>query len=403
MTEYTLEDQAVKDKLYKLIDEKHDKMIEIRHYLHQHPEVSFEEKETGKYIADFYKNMDVKVEDNYGDGYGVVVTIDTGNPGKTIALRADFDALPVQEETGLPYASVNDGAMHACGHDGHTAYMLILAESLYEMRSDLTGKIKIVHQPAEETPPGGAQGMIEAGVLDGVDAILGVHMWAPIPYGTVECTTGPVMAGRSSFKMTIHGKGGHGSAPHLANDANVAASFFVTAAQTIVSRRVNPFDMATLTIGNFDGRGSFNVIKDSVFLEGDVRFMKDETCAVVEKNFKNLVKGMEIMFDVKIDLFYNNDYPVLNNDKELTEKIQKSLENGGIKEIKHLDFEGRESASEDFAYFTQNIPGTYMFVGEMPDDGVFYPHHSPKFIANEKALGLTAKAVGAATLDLLNN
>lgn len=370
---FTMEDQNLKNKLFKKIDEKTDRMIEIRRYLHQYPEISFDEKDTGAYIADFYKNKAVKVEKNFGGGYGIVVTIDSGHPGKTIALRADFDALPVQEQTGLKYASKNKGTMHACGHDGHTAYMLILAESLYELKDNFNGKIKIIHQPAEETPPGGALGMVKAGVLDNVDAIYGVHGWAPIPCGTIQCTKGPVMTGRSSFKMTIHGRGGHGSAPHLANDANVAASYFVTIAQSIISRRVNPFDMATLTIGNFDGQGSFNVIKDSVFLEGDVRFMKDETCGVIEKNFKNIVHGLEIMFNVKIDLFYNNDYPVLNNDAELTKLTQNSLKNSHIKGLENLDFTTRNTASEDFAYFAKKIPAVYMFVGEMPDDGVFYP------------------------------
>ncbi|MCH4172256.1 MAG: amidohydrolase [Lactobacillus sp.] len=393
--------QTLKDKLYAKIEAKTDRMIAIRRQLHEHPELSFKEKATGDFIAKFYQDKDVKVQANFGDGYGVVVTIDSGKPGKTLALRADFDGLPVQEETGLPFASQNTGVMHACGHDGHTAYMLILAESLYELKDDWAGKIKIVHQPAEETPPGGALGMIEAGVLDGVDAIIGVHGWAPVPYGTVQCTAGPVMTGRSSFKMTIHGKGGHGSAPHLANDANVAASYFVTIAQTIISRRTDPFDMCTLTFGNFDGKGSFNVIKDAVFLEGDVRFMRDEAREIIETNFKRMVKGLELMFDVKVDLFYDSDYPVLNNDAELAATIQNSLRHSHIQELTNLDMVTRNTASEDFAYFAQKIPGVYMFVGEMPDDGIFYPHHSPKFVINEKALPLAAKTVGVAALDFL--
>lgn len=396
---------ALKEKLYKKIEEKTDRMIKIRRELHTFPEVSFHEKKTGAYIANFYKDMEkdpaVKVESNYGDGYGVVVTIDSGKPGKTIALRADFDGLPVKEETGLPFASTN-GAMHACGHDGHTAYMLILAESLFELKDEWAGKVKIVHQPAEEFPPGGAQGMLKAGVLDGVDAIIGVHGWAPVPYGTIECTVGPVMSGRQSFKMTIKGKGGHGSAPQLSNDAIVAASFFVQSAQTIISRRTDPFDMCTLNIGNFDGEGSFNVIKESVYLEGELRFLNVKEQPIMEKNFKMLVAGLEKMFGVKIDLFYQSDYPVLDNDETFTHMIQHSLKNSNIPELKTIDTTSRNSASEDFAYFSNTIPGVYLFVGEMPDDGVFYPHHSPQFILNEKALPLAAKAVGATTLDFLS-
>lgn len=394
--------QELKEKLYRKIDEKTPKMIKMRRYLHQHPELSFHEKNTSKFIADFYKGMDVKVETNYGDGYGVVVTIDSGKPGKTIALRADFDALPVEEATNLPFKSVNKGVMHACGHDGHTAYMLTLAAALYELRNEWSGVVKIIHQPAEEIPPGGAKGMVKAGVLKGVDYILGAHGMAPLKFGTIGCTTGPVMTGRQSFKMDIHGKGGHGSEPQMANDANVAASFFVVAAQTIVSRRTDPFHRTSLTIGDYEGKSSFNVIKETVHLEGELRFLNKADQPIMEKYFKKLVAGLETMFDVKVDLDYITDYPVLNNDEKLTKKVQKSLENSGIKALKKVDTTYRNSASEDFAYFSNEIPGTFIFYGEMPDDGVWYPQHSNKFLLNEKALPLAAKAVGAATLDLLS-
>lgn len=397
-----MENQSLKNKLYERIDELTPRMIEMRRYLHQHPELSFHEKMTGKYIADYYKDMDVKVETNYGDGYGVVVTIDSGKPGKTVALRADFDGLPVQEDTGLPFKSENDGVMHACGHDGHTAYMLTLVRALYELRNEWSGVIKIIHQPAEEIPPGGAKGMVKAGVLEGVDYVLGAHGMAPLEFGTIGCTVGPVMTGRQSFKMDIHGKGGHGSEPQMANDANVAASFFVVAAQTIVSRRVNPFHRCSLTIGDYEGKSSFNVIKETVHLEGELRFMNNEDQPIMEKYFKKLVKGLEVMFDVKVDLDYITDYPVLNNDEELTHKVEKSLKNSGIKEIKKVDTAYQNSASEDFAYFSNEIPGVFIFYGEMPDDGVWYPQHSSKFLLNEKALPLAAKAVGAAALDLLS-
>lgn len=393
--------EKVKSMLYKKIEEKTNKMIEIRRYLHQYPEISFEEEETSKYITDFYNNKDVKVERNFGDGYGVVVTIDSGRPGKTIGLRADFDALAIQEETGLPYASKRDGISHACGHDGHTAYMLILAESLYELRRKLKGKIKIIHQPAEEIPPGGALGMIKAGVLDDVDFVLGVHGWTPLPLGTISCTEGPVMTGRSSFKIKILGTGGHGAAPNLANDVNVAASYLVAILQTIVSRRVDPFDMATLTIGNLDGSGLFNVINDSIFLEGDVRYMTEDASEIIEKEFKRIISGFEIMFDVKVELFYESNYPVLNNDRQLTRFVQHSLINSDIEGLIELDTITQNSASEDFAYFAQKIPAVYFFVGQMPDEGQYFPHHHPKFNLNEKSLPLTAKAVGAAALDVL--
>ncbi len=223
--------------LVKRLQEKEEKMIEIRRHLHEHPELSFQESETPKYITDFYKDKDCEVKTNVGEN-GVKVTIDSGNPGKTIAIRADFDALPIQEDTGLSFASKNDGVMHACGHDAHTAYMLILAETLIEMKDQFNGKVIVIHQPAEEMPPGGAKSMIEDGVLDGVDHVLGTHVMTNMEPGKVFYRPENVQTGRSYFKLTIQGEGGHGSSPHTANDAIVAGANFVTTAQTIVSRRL---------------------------------------------------------------------------------------------------------------------------------------------------------------------
>lgn len=391
----------IKNQLFDAIESKHDRLIAIRRYLHQHPEVSFHEKETAAYIAHFYQALDCHLETNVGDGYGIVVTIDSGKPGKTLALRADFDALPIQEETGLDYASINPGISHACGHDGHTAFMMILAETLIELKDQWQGTIKIIHQPAEEIPPGGAIGMIKAGVLEGVEAIFGVHHWVSLPFGTVAYSSGPVMSGRSSFKLTIKGKGGHGAAPHLANDANVAASFFMNVVQTIISRRVDPLEAATLTVGNMEGSGLFNVIKDQVLLEGDVRFNSQATCQVIEEQFKNMVQGLALMFDVETELTYENDYPYVYNDDLLTDFVHQSIQSAALSEIQHIDSHFRVMASEDFAYYTQEIPACYFFLGQMPDNGIYYPHHNPKFEINEKVLALSAKLMGNLAIDYL--
>lgn len=295
--------------LVERLREKEDRMIEIRRYLHQHPELSFKEVETPKYIADFYKDKDCKVETNIGQN-GVKVTIDSGKPGKTLAIRADFDALPIKEETGLPFASKNEGVMHACGHDAHTAYMLILAETLIEMKDQFKGNVVIIHQPAEEMPPGGAQGMIKDGVLDGVDHVLGAHVMSTMEAGKVFYKEGFVQAGRAYFKLTVHGKGGHGSSPHMANDAIVAGANFVTTAQTVVSRRLSPFETGVVTIGSFDGKGQFNVIKDRIEIEGDVRALTDDTRDTIEKELTRLVKGLESTFGVTCDFEFNKDYPL---------------------------------------------------------------------------------------------
>ncbi|MBY0098218.1 M20 family metallopeptidase [Mesobacillus maritimus] len=386
----------LRDEIMKKLDEKKKRIIEIRRYLHEHPELSFQEEQTAAYIADFYQNVPVdSVETNYGGERGIVVTIKGSKPGKTIAIRADFDALPIKEETGLSFASKNEGVMHACGHDAHTAYMLILAETLAELKDQLAGTIKVIHQPAEETPPGGAIGMIKAGVLDGVDAILGIHVMSNMKTGTIYYRSGNTQTGRAYFKIVIQGKGGHGSSPHLANDAIVAGSSFVMNLQTIVSRRINPFDPASVTIGNFDGKGSFNVIKDSVTIEGDVRTMSPETREMVETEVRTIAEGIEKMYGVKAVLEYKNDYPVLYNDPEITEQVRQALEQASIPEVEAVLETPPQPPSEDFAYYLEKVPGCFFYVGAAPETGEAYPHHHPKFEINEKSLLISAKAMAA--------
>lgn len=387
--------------LVERLREKEDRMIEIRRYLHQHPELSFKEVETPKYIADFYKDKDCKVETNIGQN-GVKVTIDSGKPGKTLAMRADFDALPIKEETGLPFASKNEGVMHACGHDAHTAYMLILAETLIEMKDQFKGKVVIIHQPAEEMPPGGAQGMIKDGVLDGVDHVLGAHVMSTMEAGKVFYKEGFVQAGRAYFKLTVHGKGGHGSSPHMANDAIVAGANFVTTAQTVVSRRLSPFETGVVTIGSFDGKGQFNVIKDSIEIEGDVRALTDDTRDTIEKELTRLVKGLESTFGVTCDFEFNKDYPALYNDPEFTSYVADTINNAEDNDIKGVEECEPQPPSEDFAFYAVELPSTFIYSGAAPEDGEIYPHHHPKFNISESSMLVAAEAVGTVVLDYLN-
>lgn len=387
--------------LVERLREKEDRMIEIRRYLHQHPELSFKEVETPKYIADFYKDKDCKVETNIGQN-GVKVTIDSGKPGKTLAIRVDFDALPIKEETGLPFASKNEGVMHACGHDAHTAYMLILAETLIEMKDQFKGKVVIIHQPAEEMPPGGAQGMIKDGVLDGVDHVLGAHVMSTMEAGKVFYKEGFVQAGRAYFKLTVHGKGGHGSSPHMANDAIVAGANFVTTAQTVVSRRLSPFETGVVTIGSFDGKGQFNVIKDRIEIEGDVRALTDDTRDTIEKELTRLVKGLESTFGVTCDFEFNKDYPALYNDPEFTSYVADTINNAEDNDIKGVEECEPQPPSEDFAFYAVELPSTFIYSGAAPEDGEIYPHHHPKFNISESSMLVAAEAVGTVVLDYLN-
>ncbi|MEB7745526.1 M20 family metallopeptidase [Staphylococcus equorum] len=387
-------------QLIDILKEKENRMIEIRRYLHQYPELSFHEEETPKYIEDFYKDKDCEVETNVGPN-GLKVTIDSGKPGKTIAIRADFDTLPIQEDTGLEFASKNEGVMHACGHDAHTAYMLILAETLIELKDQFKGKVVVIHQPAEEVPPGGAQAMIKDGVLDGVDHVLGVHVMSHMPSGNVYYREGNVQTGRDFFKLKVNGQGGHGSSPHTANDSIVAGAYFVNALQTIVSTRLNPFETGVVTIVSFDGKGQFNVIKDSIEVEGDVRALTDETKQTIKKEVKRLTDGLEAMFGVTCELEYNVDYPALYNDPEFTNFVVESIESADTDAIKGIERCEAQPPSEDFAYYAKAIPSTFIYAGAAPDNGDIHPHHHPKFDISEKSLRVAAEAVGVTVFNYL--
>ncbi|AZU60660.1 amidohydrolase [Neobacillus mesonae] len=385
----------MRKELMRMLESRKDEMIQIRRYLHEHPELSFKEDKTAQYIADFYEGKDVKVLRNVGNGNGIIVTIKGGNPGKTIALRADFDALPILEETDVPFKSKNEGVMHACGHDAHTAYLLILADCLIQVKDSLAGTIKIIHQHAEEAPPGGAKSIVESGVLDDVENIFGIHIFPTHPAGFVGYHSGFSLAGRSFFKLVIQGVGGHGSSPHMANDAIVAAAHFVTAVQTVISRRLNPFDHGVITIGSFDGKGTFNVIKDSVELEGDVRYMTVETQQLIAKEVHRIVKGIEVEFDVQCELTYTADYPPLYNDPKVTADIVESLKSMDDPDIKEVAEYPMLSGSEDFAYYLEKIPGCFFFIGCKPKgvDSAYFNHH-PKFDIDEDCLLVAAKSVG---------
>lgn len=384
----------VKSKLMNMLEARKGEMVQIRRHLHENPELSFKEERTAQYIIDFYKGKDVSIQTNVGNGLGIIVTIEGGKPGKTIGLRADFDALPITEEADVPFRSKNEGVMHACGHDGHTAYLLVLADCINELKDSLSGTIKIIHQHAEETPPGGAKSMMESGFLDELDAVFGIHLFPSHPAGVVGYHGGYSMAGRTYFKLAIKGVGGHGSSPHMANDAIVAGAHFVTAVQTVISRRLNPFDMGVVTIGSFDGKGSFNVIKDRIEIEGDVRYMTAETQKLIDKEIHRIVKGIETEFDVQCELTYVPDYPPLFNDPELTVFVKNSLESMKDKDIKKVLEFPVFSGSEDFSYYAEKVPGCFFYIGCKPKgvEKAYFNHH-PKFDIDEDALLIASKSV----------
>lgn len=383
------------EKLVKELEKDKEKMIKIRRYLHENPEISFKETKTAEYISKYYENKGVEVKTHVG-GNGVVVIIDSEKPGKKMGLRADFDALPIKEETGLTFSSKNIGVMHACGHDAHTAYLMVLADILIKYKKELKGKIYIIHQHAEEMTPGGAIGMIKSGNLDEVDNFFGIHVMTDMPVGKVYYHSGETQQGRSKFNVKLIGKGGHGSMPHTANDAIVAGANLIMALQTIVSRRLSPFENGVVTVGSFDGAGTFNIIKDKIEITGDVRAMSENTIKKIEEQINIISQGIAKTYSMDIEYNFLIDYPILNNDKKMTQLVVNAVKKVGLE----AEDCGPQSPSEDFAHYAKIKPSCFFYVGAKKDNNN-YPHHNSKFDINEESLLVASKAMLAVVFEYL--
>ncbi|GEL78383.1 M20 metallopeptidase family protein [Tenuibacillus multivorans] len=377
------------DRVYQKIDELNDKMVEDRRYLHQHPELSFEEEETSKYICKRYDELGIPYQNHIG-GYGVVARIEGSKPGKTVALRADFDALPIQEENDVPYKSKVDGIMHACGHDGHTATLLGVAEAVLPFKDELEGTMVFIHQPAEEYAPGGAKPMIEDGALEGVDAVFGTHLWANTPLNHIESTHGAFMAGTDRFEIIFKGKGGHGAMPHQTKDPVVMAGQAIVELQQIVSRRLDPLQEAVLTIGVVEAGEAFNVIPDTAILKGTVRFLDKQVQNQVIDEMHKVLGGIATSYGAEYELDYFKGYPpVVNHEEELNFYLKEGDEIPGVEMTKEVP---PVMGGEDFAYYLEERPGAFFFTGAQIE-GHAYPHHHPKFNIDERALPIAAKAL----------
>ncbi|WP_275421155.1 M20 family metallopeptidase [Fervidibacillus halotolerans] len=384
------------DKFYRALDNYFNDMVQMRRYLHMHPELSFQEYNTAKYIANFYKNIGIDVRTNVG-GNGVVAKIKGAKPGKTVALRADFDALPIQDEKDVPYKSTVPGVMHACGHDGHTATLLHVAKVLFEHKEELSGEYIMIHQHAEEYAPGGAKSMIEDGCLENVDVIFGTHLWATEPTGKILYRSGPVMAAADRFKITILGKGGHGAHPNMTKDAIVTAAQLVVQLQQIVSRRVDPLESAVVSIGRFSAENAFNVIADKAELEGTVRTFSEEVRSQIEKEIEQVTKGVVLTNGSSYEYEFSRGYPAVVNHEEETKFLADIAKDvPGVEEVVET---APSMGGEDFAYYLQHVKGTFFFTGAKPikEENAF-PHHHPKFDIDERAMLIAAKTLLRASL-----
>lgn len=366
------------------LEKNYQEVVEWRRYLHQHPELSFQEVKTAQYIKEKLIQFGIEVKTNIG-GNGLVGFLKGKEPGPTIALRADFDALPMQDEKKVPYHSLTPGAMHACGHDGHTAALLGVAKVLSTYRNQLNGNVLFIFQHAEETPPGGAKFMVEENVLDGVDYVFGAHLDSQIPLGKVAVGEGYRMAAVDKFKIVIEGKGGHGARPHHTVDSIVIGSEVVSALQKVVSRRVDPLQPAVVTIGVFQAGSAFNVIADKATLEGTVRTFDEEVRMQVKNDIHTIVKGITEAFGASYHIDYLHGYPALCNHQQETETV-KNLLSAIFTEENMVTFQPSMGA-EDFAYFLKEKPGTYFKIGAQNEqERTHYPHHHPKFDFDERAL-----------------
>lgn len=360
-----------------------NKIIKIRRDIHKHPELSFQEFRTAKLVSDSLKKFGLEVDENIGKT-GVVGILKGARPGKTIAFRADMDALPIQETSDLSYKSVNDGVMHACGHDAHTAMLLVAAEILSKNIEQISGKIKFIFQPAEEGF-GGAKFMIDDGALEGVEEIYGLHVWNYQESGTIGLKSGPVMAAADKFEIIINGIGGHGAAPQGTVDCVVVSSYLIQSLQTIVSRNTNPIDSTAITIGQINGGYNFNIIADKVILKGTARSYTEENRLMIKKRLQEIINGTESMFNAKIELIYEDGYPPVINDIATTKKLSRIANKiVGNKLISpYLSMGG-----EDFSYFAQKVPGCFFFLGTMPNgkDKMSTPHHCSHFDIDENSM-----------------
>lgn len=393
------------ERIRLLAQKYEEKMLELRRRIHKHPELSGEERETAALVASVLEESGVEVQSDVG-GHGVVGVLRGSAEGPCVALRADMDALPMEEKTGLPWASEVKGIMHACGHDSHTAMLLGAMLVLAEMKNELPGTVKCIFQPAEEANPvGGAPAMIRQGVLrsPGVDAIFGMHVWPSLVTGTIGTRSGALMGASDRLFLTVRGKGAHGSEPENGVDAIAIAAQILTALQTIVSRNVSPLDAAVVSVGTIKGGNRYNVIADEVLLEGTVRTINPETQEKMPGRIEALVRGIARGMGGDCDMEYVKGYPPLMNDPELA-KTAFSVLKKVVGEEKIVYVEKPALGGEDFAFFSKEVPAVFLWLGCRPD-GVpkeeMPPLHNNMFLPDEKALSLGVETLVSCALEYL--
>lgn len=362
-------------------------LIQWRRSIHQKPELGFREHLTAELISQ--KLTEWGIDHQMGIAQtGIAAVIEGKGSGRVLGIRADMDALPIQEENEVPYRSQHEGVMHACGHDGHVAIALGTAYYLSQHRHDFAGTVKLIFQPAEEGP-GGAKPMIEAGVLKNpdVDAIIGLHLWNNMPLGSVGVRTGALMAATELFDITVHGRGGHGAIPHQTIDSIVVAAQVVNALQTIVSRNIDPLHSGVVTVGKFHAGTAMNVIADTATMGGTVRYFDPSLDGFFEQRIDQIVAGVCQSHRATYTLNYRKLYPPVINNGAIANLVR-SVAEAVIETPAGVVPECQTMGGEDMSFFLQEVPGCYFFLGSAnAGRGLAYPHHHPRFDFDETALG----------------
>jgi amidohydrolase len=380
----TLEEDGA--RLRAMVAQVVPEVVEIRRDIHTHPELAYQEKRTAKLVADWLVRLGMEVREGVA-GTGVVGLLRGAEEGETVALRADMDALPLQEETGLPYASQEPGRMHACGHDGHTAMLMGTAKVLSRLRSDLKGNVKFIFQPAEEGG-GGGKVMCDEGVLEAprVGAIFALHDWPDLEVGEIGTKRGVIMANTDQFRITIRGKGGHAARPQEAIDAVVMAAQVVQGLQTIVSRRVNPLSPVVVTVGKIEAGSTHNIIAGSATLLGTVRTLSEESREQVMKSMRQTAEAVAMMFEAPPpELEVIRGYPATVNDDGMTDLVtevaKRLVGEDMVRTIAEPSMGG-----EDFSFYLQRVPGSMFRLG-IADRGSRVLLHTSKFDFDDRAIG----------------
>jgi amidohydrolase len=364
-----------------------DSLIQTRRDLHRHPEIAYEERRTGALVADRLRALGLEPRTGLAE---TGVLADAGAGGRRLMLRADMDALPIQEATGLPYASETGGRMHACGHDGHVAIGLAVAERLRRTPPSPHTGLRFLYQPAEEGR-GGAQACADGGALDGVAAAFGLHLWSPLPVGQIGVNRGALMAAVDNFTIDIEGRGGHGASPHEAADPILAAARVVEALQSVVSREISPLDSAVVTIGSIHGGTAFNVIPDSVQLNGTARSFTEATGRALPEKIRRIVEGTASACGVSARIRYERTNGATVNDPKMADVVIDVARE--ILGEENVETDTRTLGGEDMSVYLERVPGCFFFVG-CAKEGPLRPHHSPRFDIDERAL-----AVGTVVLE----